>query len=213
VTAERRVFGMPGDRIVELVPQQPLAPGGRYEIVIATRHEAPPWRRGRGVVKPSPRRHVSPFIAGPSIDETPPIWTGVTGVEVAGRRDWKMVKPDGTVVIWEDDGRSAPWLVVRAPAATDDATPEWALSYGVWVADQAGRVDYARLPLSHLSWRNGRILAGRDEAVPERSMCDVATFPSLDPRRPSPLRIGLRAIDWAGNVSAPSEVVLDAKPP
>jgi hypothetical protein len=212
VPAARQVMGMPGERIIELVPKQPLAPG-RYEVAVTTPHQVPRARGAAGAVKPSPSRHVVTFIAGASLDHTRPTWAGLAGAEVAGRRTSTMVKPDGRVVTWGDSGRSAPWVVARAPGATDDATPASALVYAVWVADPARGIDYTRPPLSHLALHNGRILAGRDEAVPEGSMCDVTTFPSLDVRQPSPLRIGVRALDWAGNASPPSEVILDAKAP
>lgn len=210
VATHRQVLGMQGERIIELAARQPLDAGGSYEIVVSTPFEPPAGRRSGRERQPSPKQYVVPFRVGSALDDRPPTWTGLTGAEVAGRRSWQAVKPDGRVVTIMDDLRSAPWVVARSPAAADDTTPERWLVYGVWVADSAGRIDYGRPPLSHLHRSDGRILAGRDETLPERDMCDVAVFPSLDPRKPSPVRIGLRAIDWAGNTSAPSERVLDA---
>jgi hypothetical protein len=211
VAIERRVLGMQGERIIELSTAQPFEAGTRYEIVVSTRHRQPRWKPGGRTVRPSPGRYVSAFTTDASIDDSPPTWSGLTDAVVAGRRTTRFIRADGSSVDMIDDLRSAPWVVARARAATDRSTPVASLIYGIWVADGVGPIDYARPPLSHLRLHDGRILAGRDESHPERSLCDVAVFSAVDPNKPSPVRIGMRAIDWAGNVSAPSEVVLDAR--
>jgi hypothetical protein len=107
--------------------------------------------------------------------------------------------------------RDVPWIVAEAPEAHDEATPRASLRYGAWIADVTGVIDYAMPPLTYVDWEGGRLLLGRDEAYPENSLCDLPLFPF--PRDGGKLRLGLRAVDWAGNLSPPSEIVLDTTRP
>jgi hypothetical protein len=209
VACRRRVIGMEKERIIELVPVQPLDPEQSFHIVITT--PARPGKiGGRGAsARQNTSRFVSEFTTGGSLDQQPPTWAGITSAQIARRRFFVVHQGNKTIRAM-DSGRNDPWLVVNAPQARDDASPGAQLAYAIWIAGPQGRVDYTRPPVSFLAWRDGRILAGRDEAFSDSDMCDIPSFPFPDVSKP--LRIGIRAIDPAGNASAPSETVLSPSP-
>jgi hypothetical protein len=200
VPAERSVLGLEQERIEEIVPRRPLELGQRYEIVVSGGEAT------RAV-------HTSAFMVGSSTDDTPPTWTGVSaGRVVHPPRVFAVIpgRPDAVAITSSAD-RDQPWIVAEAPEADDDGTPSASLQYGVWMTGVGSVIDYTKPPLTYLSWRAGRLLAGRDEAYPENSLCDLPRVPF--PSDAGRFRLGLRAVDWAGNVSTPSEIVLDATRP
>lgn len=193
-------FGMEQERILELTPKEPLAAGRRYQIWIAGGNPG--------------ARHVVSFTAGAALDESPPQWPGA--VRATTQHALAPPPPAGSsiVVVQSSDERDRPWVVVETPPAKDPGklgTPAASLRYGVWLPDAAGRFDYARTPLTYVSWKDGRLLAGRDAAYPVNSLCDLPLFPP--PAAGAAFRLGLRAVDAAGNQSAPSELTVEPPSP
>jgi hypothetical protein len=197
VPAEQFMLGLENERIVELVPRQPLLPGRRYQIVVS--------RGARTAVA-----HTSVFTTGASNDATPPMWKGVNAGRVVDAPRIFAYTPGRPEVrrITSSADRDHPWIAVEAPEASDDGTPSASLQYGAWIAGGTGVIDYSKPPLTYVSWREGHLLLGRDEAYPEDDLCDLPMVPF--PRDAGRFRLGLRAVDWAGNRSTPSEIVLDA---
>ena len=202
VAADMTTLGMEQERIVEVVPREPLPRGRHFEVILT-----PP--RGQ------PRR-LGGFTVGVALDSTPPVWQGIASGRLAGQRPLPPPGAVGAIVVESSAERGHPWLAAEAPAASDSSgpgsTPAAAIVYGIWVAPTTGEtIDYARPPLSYVFRRKGLILAGRDTAYPENDLCDLPLL-SLPPEQ-STWRVGIRAVDWAGNASAASEVTLNAGPP
>jgi len=195
-------FGMEQERIVELVPRELLARHRRFEIMLSASN--------------GPPRSIGTFNVGAEIDARAPVWKGLTRAEILGRRPQSSGKDAGGVIVESSASRDRPWLIAEAPAATDGATtgstPAAAMAYGLWVASTPGAtIDYTRPPVSYVSRRKGVILAGRDAAYPENDLCDLPLLPL--PSGQTTLRVGIRAVDWAGNASPPSEVTVNVDTP
>ncbi len=133
------------------------------------------------------------IVTGDAADRTPPTFAGVTKAEVV------TDKPN--------PGRCTTgqaYVALTVGAAADDATPPQDLRYQVWLADDRGAVDYAKPPTATVAARGGELLLGHP------SICSAASF--VLPDRPS-FKLGVKAIDLAGNASEPSLVDVSVPPP
>ena len=133
-----------------------------------------------------PTRTLGPFRTGADVDVAAPVWNGVTKATLAPRSNGK----------W---GPSGPTATFHFGAAGDESTANEELRFGVWLPDGQGRFDYAKPPTTYASAHGGGqfVLTGG-------APCGWATF-----RFPITTRLGVRAIDLAGNMGSPSEVRLE----
>ncbi|HKA87574.1 MAG TPA: hypothetical protein VKE22_07905 [Haliangiales bacterium] len=132
-------------------------------------------------------------VTGDAADTTAPTFEGVTKAAV--------------VVEGVSPGRCTTgeaYVVLTIGAAKDDATPPQALRYRVWLADDQGAIDYDRPPTAIVAARGGELHLGRP------SICTAKSF--VLPDRPT-FKLGVKAVDLAGNASAPSVVEVSVPPP
>jgi hypothetical protein len=177
----------------ELVPASRLMPRVAYEV----------WAVDRKRVAPSTK--VGVFVAGDAPDTTPPTWKGLVSARLEPAPGARRV---GKVVQVPDECGAAV-LTVTAERPVDERTEPGALYFGVWVADEGGRIDYAAPPLVYarnpdFHERYSTLLLGNrpyDE------------FSDFEPPIAGAPRIGVRVVDLAGNWSAPSEVSLRESAP
>ena len=187
---------------VVIIPAGPLAPNERFEVVYVEQDakEAP--------------RILATFTTGDRIDDKPPIWAGVTSHSKVGAwphatppRPQQRAKPGVIVLDALDCG--GPGLAFKGLlAATDDDTRAEDLRYAVWMGDPDAPIDYTAPPLAYES--------GTLEPQRSSGMALVVLFGGrLSPNGFSfpagkrTVKVGLRAIDLAGNASAPSEQLVN----
>jgi hypothetical protein len=183
VATEQRVIGTEQLRTLEIWPVAPLAPNAFY--VVARRGEPAEAKSPAG--SPSLR---ADFKTTDQIDTTPPSWAGASAARylaqgVAGDRSSCAVHE--------------PVIEIDAAEPKDDDTPATAIVLGVWLAGPTGAFDYAAAPAVIARIGSGHAYLGRT------SYCSESDFPA----RKAALKLGLRALDLAGNASAPSEVIVD----
>jgi hypothetical protein len=168
----------------ELVPLAPLERRARYEVVHVD-------RTPNGG---SPPRVLGTFVTGDAKDDTPPTWSGVTRAVFSGKAG-----ATGTTIVLLPECMSTSVLFYAAEP-TDDATPAAQLRFAVWMDDGRGAIDYTAPP---------RIYE-RGRKTPRGFVVEHGGSEVEDAFRPPPgrlrARFGVRAVDWAGNMSAPSEV-------
>jgi hypothetical protein len=188
---------------VAMVPSAPLAANMRFEIVYAELDDR------------EPSRVVATFMTGERIDDKPPVWSGVTTVANVG--EWpaaSSAKPKppkrGVITLDTDLLCSGPGIAFTgAASATDDDTRSEDLRYAIWIGDPDGPIDYTAPPLAYE--RGTRALLR-----PSGSLLSVqfgGRLPPNDFSFPAGKRVakvGLRAIDLAGNTSAASEHLVHA---
>ncbi len=170
---------------VELVPLAPLAPRTRYEVLYID--------RGGAVAT----RILGTFVTGDARDDTPPQWSGVTRGTFTGH----ALGARGGVIVIRAECSSPSVLLAGAGPATDDATPASSLRYAIWMDDGHGPIDYASPPLVYERGAAG----GRTGFFVEHGGSEVEDSFAPPKGRPR-ATFGVRAVDWAGNMSAPSEV-------
>jgi hypothetical protein len=181
---------------VELVPQTPLEADSRYEI----------WLRDRS------GKHAPQIIGvmrtGKSSDGEKPTWSGLVKSAASPASKPPRTRAPGPVVVTLADECGSPLVVLSAEPARDDS-PSEALRYAVWVSDEQGRIDYGKPPLIHM-----RMDLTSPEVAPGKprnlflgnSNAELSDFER--PRRKNGFRMGMRAVDWAGHMSEPSEIEL-----
>ncbi len=179
---------------VALIPNAPLAPRTRYDLVYSERD-----------AKVS-ARVVGTFMTGDATDTTAPQWSGIathTIVNLAKR------SARGGVVTILEECPSYGISFESKDAATDDQTPAAHIRYAVWAGDPKGAIDYAATPFAILE---GVETQNRPPKPPTRNlMLDAGQEAPLTFAFPGGKRVaklGVRAIDMAGNVSTPSELIV-----
>jgi hypothetical protein len=132
-----------------------------------------------------PARTIGVFRTGTDVDVAAPVWNGVTRATLAPQTKGK----------W---GPSGPTATFHFGAAGDESTANEELRFGVWLPDAQGRFDYSKAPATYASAHGlGQfVLTGGQP-------CGWATF-----RFPITTRVGVRAVDLAGNLGSASEVRL-----
>jgi hypothetical protein len=91
-------------------------------------------------------------------------------------------------------------------SATDDTG---VVRYAVWVSDERGRIDYQRPPLLYTQLVDITSYEGSPTQLSLYLGCtnpDVSDFER--PHYENGFRLGVRAVDLAGNMSEPSELRL-----
>lgn len=174
---------------VVMKPRAPLAPRTRYEVVRSDKS---------GKV---PLLVFGTFTTGDTTDDKAPAWSGIASHRVGSTGP---TKNKGVVTIAVECAANA--LDVVGAVATDESAPASALRYAVWIVDEGRAIDYASTPLA--------ILEGRVE--PKRGGgAEVAVTVPLDrdgrlalPNGKKTAKVGMRAIDLAGNASASSEITV-----
>jgi hypothetical protein len=133
------------------------------------------------------------LVTADAVDQTAPAFEGVTKATV--------------VVEKADPGRCTTgqaYVALSVGAVKDDATPPAALRFHVWRADDQGAVDYTQPPIATVAARGGELLLGHP------SICSATTF--VLPDRPR-FKLAVKAVDLAGNASAPSLIDVSVPPP
>jgi hypothetical protein len=132
-----------------------------------------------------PARTIGAFRTGTDLDVAAPVWNGVTRATLAPQTKGK----------W---GPSGPTATFHFGAAGDESTPNEELRFGVWLPDAQGRFDYSKAPATYASAHGlGQFVLSGGRP------CGWATF-----RFPIITRVGVRAVDLAGNQGSASEVRL-----
>lgn len=189
----RTQIAMSGEvRVVELVPASDLEPGTRYEVRTVE-------------AGPSPvETVVGSFVTGNARDTASPKWGGVRRAGIVrqsagGRRGARHGRRGSAV--GSGCQRARPYAVLVPRAAVDRDTPAPSILYAVWLPGEHGRLNTASEPAAFVAAENGRIVLGSENSCDPRQFA----FPSR-----GALRVGVAAVDPAGNLSAP--VVLGLRP-
>jgi hypothetical protein len=183
VATEQRVIGTDRERMLEIWPVAPLAPNAFY--VVARKGEAEDATSPGGF----PSLHAD-FKTSGQTDTTPPSWSGASAARYLAT---------GMTGQHSSCSVSEPVIEIDAAEPKDDDTPASALVLGVWVAGPTGAFDYAAAPAVITRIHAGHAYLGRT------SYCRESDFPA----KKAAQKLGLRALDLAGNASAPSEVTVD----
>lgn len=184
---------------VAIVPRAPLPANRRFEIV-----------QTEGGSKEAPRV-VGTFVTGDRLDERAPTWAGVTGSTNVGHWPGREPPPASRRAITLDDLTcgGAGITFVGTTAAADEETREEDLRYALWTSEPSAPIDYTSPPLAYergeREWlRNG----GSRLVIRFGGTIAPSTFSFPNDKRT--LKFGLRAIDLAGNLGEPSELVVRA---
>lgn len=188
---------------VEIVPrgQALLEPRTRFEILYTE------------LDGKEPSRIIASFETGDALDTTPPSWSGVTSHEQLAVAAAPTPKPSSKVVTLDEVACGGPGLRFLGPAAaTDDQTRPEDMRYAIWMADAAGSIDYLQPPLAIVK---GSPDVHRAPAATTLALTFGGSPPPSDFSFPSgsfppgagtrPVKVGIRAIDLAGNLSIASE--------
>ncbi|MBK7399023.1 MAG: hypothetical protein IPJ34_22735 [Myxococcales bacterium] len=174
---------------IELAPKQPLAASTRYEVVLVEKD------------KKRPTKVVGTFGTGAALDDEAPSWKGVTSTAVVAGL------PPGSFSL--GCGGSGPVAYLFMKQTPVDAGP---FVFLVWTST-GGAIDetlpaQAVLPVDSVSAitpvpKNAGTVSIGDLGCSG----NVADLPAG-----KAVRVRVRAVDAAGNKTAPSEVVLDTRP-
>jgi hypothetical protein len=121
------------------------------------------------------------------VDATPPTWAGAKAARYL---------PTG-IPATTSCSVSEPIIEIDVAEAHDDETPDLALVVAVWRG-----TDETAQPAAMTSIVRGHVYLGRTH------LCSEANFNVAK----EPIRLHLRALDLAGNASAPSDVTVDISP-
>jgi hypothetical protein len=164
---------------VELVPQPRLEADSRYEV----------WLRDRSG-KNAPRI-IGVLRTSNRTDEEKPSWGGLI-------KSAPSSKLPG--------GCGSPLVVLPVERPIDNTG---VVRHAVWVSDEDGRIDYAMPPLIYTEMLD---ITAHEGAPSKRNILLGSTEPDVSdferPRYKNGFRLGVRAVDWAGNMSEPSEIQL-----
>lgn len=173
--------------VYEIVPTSPLAPNARYEIwSVEERNRLPDVLRG--TIKTGSKR-----------DDAPPTWSGEK--RLMAEPPAKPVKRKGRRI--EITLREWSGLRLFGDNAED---AEGRVLYAVWVPNPDGTFDYSRPAAGHAwavdeIWRKDGFLG----TLGWPGWCAPSNF-KVPERGGKPLRLGLAAVDLAGNRSQTVEV-------
>jgi len=184
------------DRVtVTFAPLAPLAANSRFELV---------YRDRNGKIAP---RILGTFATGALADTTAPRWIGVSEYFLDGVVP--APAPGSKVVTVAEECAEPTVVFASAASATDDQSPEGAIRYGLWATpDPAAVIEYSEPALAYL-------VGDRSVPSPRTSAALRITLPIGSSKLPFALpqskgrtKVGIRAVDLAGNRSAPSELVV-----
>lgn len=179
-----------GNDVATTKRESVLADAGTVELiptrllVAHTRYEV--WLQDDSTTHRS--RIVAIFTTGDAVDRQAPTWSGIT--RAFRHHDLGECERDE--------------IAILAPPASDDQTPASQIRYGIWIGRGQGRIDYDAPPLTYAESSPIVQRAGVDRAEVGLSLGSEAVV------RPGErfLKIGLRALDLAGNASTPSETTV-----
>lgn len=138
---------------------------------------------------------VGTFTTAAAADTTAPTWKGIS----------KAVYVHAKAVCC-DCSTGSPYAVLTIAEAADDTTAVDELRYAVWTADAAtGKVDTTQPPAILVRGYGGSLSLGWP------SGCTAANY--VFPDKPVKLLLAVAAVDAAGNMTAPSEIVVDMTKP
>ncbi len=182
----------------EIVPKQNLEARRRYEL----------WLLDSGEVYPT--RLLGTFRTGTAADQQAPKWSGLT------HSSWQPPKPVApghprrVVLAW-----GSPGIPLFGAPAHDGPKPAW-IRYAVWTADPGQKVDYESPPTTYveeypapLPPENGPPQTGPLLEIGGSDGCWDSPF--VIPKDKKTILVGMRALDIAGNRSAPSELTITLK--
>ncbi|MBI4508315.1 MAG: hypothetical protein HY698_01680 [Deltaproteobacteria bacterium] len=135
VKSERRDFQSADFRMAELVPDAPLAPLTRYEVLVL--HSG-----GKETA-------IGEFSTGGEPDTTPPSWEGLVKAT--------FFQLPATCC---NCSTGSPYATLVTSKATDPESKSSALSYEIWASDENGQVDFSKPPLMILRDWSGHISLG-----------------------------------------------------
>lgn len=164
---------------VELVPRTLLAAHTRYDV----------WHEAEG--GDTPRRVVATFVTSDITDLVPPSFRGI-----------KAAHRVTSALECESDG-----IVVSVWAATDSVTPAAQLRYGVWIPKGDAAIDY-NAPPTVIVAADDVLARIPDPSTVQLSLGAGALPDFVVPRGVRTLRLGIRALDLAGNASPASHTMM-----
>lgn len=191
VTVTRRTSGAADRHLVELIPSAPLRARTRYAVELVPKVPFRPTVRYYTKVGP---RHkdlpnaVSVFTTSDLTDITPPARPGI--------RKGHLAPPIPSV----DCGTGKSFLTLELGAAPPAAD---AILYAIWVVEPAAKPDYTQTPLTYVQPWRGHLVLGHS------TYCQSANF--IIPAHLDRIRLGVQAVDQAGNPSARDEIELVLK--
>lgn len=192
IALDRRDAPGPEETTIELAPRAPLAARTRYELRAAGGAASPP-------------RILSTFVTSEALDDAPPAWSAKLRIRPAIAADPRVVQ------LVEP---RAPTVVLDGDLAADAGSPADAILFGVWIAGPSVAIDYARPPTTYLRQDQRARVVGPGGAVTLALALGAAdacspvnfAFPAAS------TRLGVVALDLAGNRSAAAEITLPALP-
>jgi hypothetical protein len=191
---DRRDAPGPEETTIELAPRAPLAARTRYEL----------WAAAGGA---SPPRILSTFVTSEALDDAPPAWSAKLRIRPAIAADPRVVQ------LVEP---RAPTVVLEGDLAADAGSPDDAILFGVWIAGASGAIDYARPPSTYLRQDLRARLVGPGGAVTLALALGSGSGDACSPVNfafpAASTRVGVVALDLAGNRSAAAELTLPALP-
>jgi hypothetical protein len=193
VAAKERAWVTVTVERVELVPEAALSPSTAYEV----------WN-ARGEI-------LGAFRTGTTADTTAPTWGGLKSGHTYRITPISNVGGHKVITIDMECGEGLLDLFMDA-YAEDDQTPASSVRYALWAAAPPRAIDYTTPPLGWLTISPEQQKLAMRPGTPPSYMLDYGTTESYsnDVVLPAirPLKVGVRAIDLAGNATAPSELTV-----
>jgi hypothetical protein len=132
------------------------------------------------------------FVTGTAEDTVAPTWKGIGRAEL-------VHKP----AVCCDCSTGDPYVLVTVGEAGGEPAAR-ALRWAVWLGDPAGKIDYGAPPAALVTSTSGYLWLGH------ASICSPA---NLALPRARSMRLGIKAVDLAGNQSDASEVIVKGEEP
>lgn len=132
------------------------------------------------------REHLGTIRTGLHKDDTPPVWLGIKQARYMPPVDACSGAHENCGCYLRSHGSLAELMI-------HEATDEGAVRYAVWLARHGEEFRYEVRPWASIVSREGKLILDNP------------------PMRMLSVRIGVRAVDAAGNMSPPSEVELELK--
>lgn len=189
IELRERAWTSAGHERIELTAATELAPATVYELQSST-----------GDI-------LGVFTTGTKTDTTPPSWAGVSSGSL-----WQPQR-GRSIRVPQECGEELVVLEATA-AATDDQTPAADLRYALWAGDPKTALDYKSPPRTWLraDHEEQKRLTPASRGTPRFTLAFGTTETDLmdfELPKTRPLKVGVKAIDLAGNESPPSELTLN----
>jgi hypothetical protein len=182
IEVERRSLVSGKVRVIELIPKKPLAPKTKYSVAYTLKGEN--------------RKAALSTGAGP--DAKSPLFDGV-------EKTFYVKRPK----VCCDCSTGDPFIDLKLKAASDDNTPGETMLYAIWLPGEDGQIDYSAPPTAYAvaypAWSDAAFL-GSYLTLGHPSICSADNFTL--PKSGRKLRLGVAAIDRAGNASAGHEATI-----